>query len=77
VDTPDHTFVHMVEDLVDFSLTEIDQPLSFIPETPLVTPPTSTHSDIESFESEEVNPTQRTQIMGQTIWKITMKKSRR
>jgi hypothetical protein len=51
VDTPDHTFVHMVEDLVYFSLTEIDQPLSFIPETPLVTPPTSTYSDVEDSES--------------------------
>jgi hypothetical protein len=36
--------------LVDFSLTEIDQPLSFILETPLVTPPTSTYFDVEDSE---------------------------
>jgi hypothetical protein len=54
-DTPDHTIVHMVEDIVYFSLTEINQPLSFIPETPFVTPPTSTHFDPESFEFEEVD----------------------
>jgi hypothetical protein len=44
-----------LKDLVDFSLTEINQPLSFIPKTPLVTPPTSTHSDIEIYESEEAD----------------------
>jgi hypothetical protein len=44
VTTPEHTFVHTVEDLVDFSLIEIEQPLSLIPNTPVVTPPTSNYS---------------------------------
>jgi hypothetical protein len=52
--SPDHTFVHIVEDLVDFALTKIDQPLSFIPETPIVTPPTSTYSRHDNSDSEEV-----------------------
>jgi hypothetical protein len=60
VDTPYNTFVHMVEDLVDFSITKIDQPLSFIPETPLVTPPTSTHSNPDSSESKKSILTQKT-----------------
>jgi hypothetical protein len=55
VNTPDHTFVHTVEDLIDFSITEIDQPLSFIPKTPLVTPPTSTYSSTNDSEFEEAS----------------------
>jgi hypothetical protein len=44
----------MVEDLVDFSLTEIDQPLTFILETPVLTPPVSTYYGPDKFEFEEV-----------------------
>jgi hypothetical protein len=40
--------------MVDFSLTEINQPLSFIFETPITTPPISTDSEPNNFESEEV-----------------------
>ena len=35
VDTSDQVFVHIVEDLIDFSLTEIEHPLNIIPETPV------------------------------------------
>jgi hypothetical protein len=48
VDTPDQVFVHTVEDLIDFSLTEIEQPLNLIPETP-----TGNYSKPNDFESEE------------------------
>ena len=34
VDTPDQVFVHTVEDLIDFTITEIEHPLNLIPETP-------------------------------------------
>jgi hypothetical protein len=53
VDTPDHTFVHTVEYMIDFYLTKIEQTLSFIPETPPITPPTSTYSSTDDSESEE------------------------
>ena len=33
-ESPDQVFVHIVEDLIDFSLTEIEHPLNLIPETP-------------------------------------------
>jgi hypothetical protein len=32
--TPDQVFVHIVEDLIDLSLTEIEHSLNLIPETP-------------------------------------------
>jgi hypothetical protein len=35
VDTPDQFFFHTVEDLIYFSLTEIEHPLYLIPETPV------------------------------------------
>jgi hypothetical protein len=35
VESPDQLFVHIVEELVDFSLTEIEHPLNLIPETPI------------------------------------------
>jgi hypothetical protein len=35
VDTPDQVFVHTLEDIIDFSLTEIEHPLYLIPETPV------------------------------------------
>jgi hypothetical protein len=35
VDTPNWVLVHTVEDLIDFSLTEIKNPLNLIPETPV------------------------------------------
>jgi hypothetical protein len=34
VDTLDQVFVHIVEDLIDFSITEIEHPLNLIPEMP-------------------------------------------
>jgi hypothetical protein len=35
VSTPDEVFVHSVEDLIDFAtITEIQEPLDLIPETP-------------------------------------------
>jgi len=33
VETPDQVFVHTLEDLIDFSLTEIEHYLNIIPET--------------------------------------------
>jgi hypothetical protein len=48
VDTPDQVFVHTVEDLIDFSLTEIEHPLNLIPET-LV----NNFSDPDDFSYEE------------------------
>jgi hypothetical protein len=48
VDTLDEVFVHTVEDLIDFSLTEIEQPLNMIPETPAYN-----YSEPDNFESEE------------------------
>jgi hypothetical protein len=34
VSTPDKVFVHSVEDLIDFAITKIQEPLDLIPETP-------------------------------------------
>jgi hypothetical protein len=34
VSTPDEVFVHSIEDLIDFAITEIQDPLDLIPETP-------------------------------------------
>jgi hypothetical protein len=34
VSTPDEVFVHSVEDLIDFAITKIQEPLDLIPETP-------------------------------------------
>jgi hypothetical protein len=34
--TADKVFVHSVEDLIDFAITEIQEPLDLIPETPAV-----------------------------------------
>jgi hypothetical protein len=53
VDTPDQVFVHTVEDLIDFSLTEIEHPLNLIPETPVgnCSEPDD-FSDEEGFNSE-------------------------
>jgi hypothetical protein len=48
VDTPDQVFVHTVEDLIDFSLTEIEQPLNLIPKTPA-----GNYSEPDDFESDE------------------------
>jgi hypothetical protein len=48
VDTLDHFFVHTVEDLIDFSLTEIEHPLNMILNTPA-----SNYSKPDDFESDE------------------------
>jgi hypothetical protein len=48
VNTPEEVFVHIVQDLVDFSLTEIEHPLDLIPETP-----TGDISEPDNFLKEE------------------------
>jgi hypothetical protein len=48
VDNHDQVFVHTVEDLIDFSLIEIEQPLNLIPETPA-----GNKSEPGNFESDE------------------------
>jgi hypothetical protein len=48
VDTPDQVFVHTVEDLVDFSLTDIEHPLNMIPKTP-----DGKYFEPDDFESDE------------------------
>jgi hypothetical protein len=48
VDTPDQFFVHMVEDLIDFSLTDIKHPLNVIPETLA-----GNYFEPDDFESDE------------------------
>jgi hypothetical protein len=48
VDTPNQVFVHTIEDLIDFSLTEIKQPLNLIPKTPV-----GNYSEPDDFESDE------------------------
>jgi hypothetical protein len=53
VSTPEHTFVHTIEYLVDFSLIEIEKPLGLIPNTPVVTPPISNYFELEDSYSEE------------------------
>jgi hypothetical protein len=53
VSTPQHTFVHIVEDLVDFSLIYIEQPIGSILDTLVVTPPTSNYCEPKYSESEE------------------------
>jgi hypothetical protein len=51
VDTPDQVFVHTVEDLIDFTITEIEHPLNLIPLTP-----TDDVSEPDDFlEEEEFN----------------------
>jgi hypothetical protein len=47
-DTPDQIFFHTVEDLIDFSLTEIEQSLNLIPETLA-----GNYSEPGDFESDE------------------------
>jgi len=47
VTTPEHTYVHTVEDLVVFSLREIEKPLGLIPNTPDITWPISNYSKLE------------------------------
>jgi hypothetical protein len=48
VDTPNQVFVHTIEDLIDFTLTELEHPLNLIPKTP-----TSNYSEPYDFESDE------------------------
>jgi len=48
VSTPKHTLVHIVEDLVELPLQEIEQPFGLLPTTPIsltITPPRSIHYD--------------------------------
>jgi hypothetical protein len=53
VNTPDEVFVHTVEDLIDFVITEIEHPLNLIPETPAddVSEPND-FSEEEEFNSD-------------------------
>jgi hypothetical protein len=60
VSIPDEVFVHSVEDLIDFVITEIQEPLDLIPETPVgnVSEPNdlSEEEDLDSdFEDMEGN----------------------
>ena len=48
VDTPDQVCFHTIEDLIDFSLTDIEQPLNLIPKTPI-----DNYSEPDDFESNE------------------------
>jgi hypothetical protein len=48
VKSPDQVFVHIVEDLIDFSLTKIKHPLNLIPETPA-----DNFSEPDNFLKEE------------------------
>jgi hypothetical protein len=52
VSTPDEVFVHSVEDLIDFVITKIQEPLDLIPETPVddISKPNK-FSEEEEFES--------------------------
>jgi hypothetical protein len=53
VNTPDEVFMHTVEDLIDFTITEIQDPLDLIPEMPAndVSEPDD-FSEEEEFNSE-------------------------
>jgi len=48
VNTPDEVFLHTIEDLIDFSITEIEHPLNLIPETPA-----NNISELDNFSEEE------------------------
>jgi hypothetical protein len=48
VDSHDQVFLHIVEDLIDLSLTKIEHPLNIIPETP-----TNNFSELNDFSEEE------------------------
>jgi hypothetical protein len=48
VSTPDEVFVHSVEDLIDFMITEIQEPLDLIPETSVDDIP-----KLDNFSEEE------------------------
>ena len=51
VSTPDEVFIHSVEDLIYFTITEIMEPLDLIPKTPV-----SDVSELDKFlEEEEFN----------------------
>jgi hypothetical protein len=53
VSTPDEVFVHSVEDLIDFSITKIQEPLDLIPETPAVdVSEPNEFSEEEEFDSD-------------------------
>jgi hypothetical protein len=60
VDTPDQVFVHTVEDLIDFEITEIEHTLNLIPETSPMTSP-----------SETIFYKKRSLTQNLKIWKIT------
>jgi hypothetical protein len=67
VDTPDQVFVHIVEDLIDFSLTEIEHPLNMIPETPA-----GNYSEPTILNLTRKGLTQIAQLWSRTTWRITM-----
>jgi hypothetical protein len=48
VESPDQVFWHIVEDLIDFTLTEIEHTLNLIPETPV-----DNFSEPDDFSEEE------------------------
>ena len=53
VSTPDKVFIHSIEDLIDFAITEIQEPLDMIPETPAVNASKPNEfSEEEEFDSD-------------------------
>ena len=48
INTHDEIFVHIVEELIDFTITEIEDPLNLIPETPA-----DDVSEPDNFSEEE------------------------
>jgi hypothetical protein len=67
VDTPDQVFVHTVEDLIYFSLTEIKHPLNLILKHQLVITLSSTILNLT-----RKGLTRIAQLRIQTTWRITM-----
>jgi hypothetical protein len=48
INTPDKVFVHSIEDLIDFTITKIQEPLDLIPKTPV-----GDISELDDFLEEE------------------------
>jgi hypothetical protein len=61
VSTPDEVFVHSVEDLIDFVITEIQEPLDLIPETPA-----------DDISEPTISRKKRSLTQSLKIWKETM-----
>jgi hypothetical protein len=75
--TPDEVFVHSVEDLIDFAITKIQEPLDLIPETPAddISKPNDlleeeeTNSDSEDMEENNGHEEEReVPLQGNQTW---------